>query len=1107
MSAGETQPSAIARFTSPSSTMNNNNKKYPGTPKSPLANANTIGNRNSQTRQRLLSSKISAPRPMNLPSLRREHAVGTEVPASSPATSHGWGSSTASSPSTPFIQPTEISKPTEQPVVTSPVIKPVESTIDSPSEVDPASSPTLTSSQSSTARAWAVPTVAEPTVKPPSTDFPTAAEAAGKKNPSLYDDKEYLKYASSDPNHTSWDEMVSEDLDDFQVDVVEFDDGTKVQVDGSEESINPVSPSDRFTEDYDRSYPPRQSNESADHGYTKASYRRSEDHGYNSRYNSSVHGYDNRRHSTNVSNDERRPSTTTPTNDRWSRRESVDNNVNNNTSWSNNANRRSSHDRKSGPPPAHGNVASTSTLYHPTLLQRPRRLSEQSIKSDHSREEQLNPLQIISEPVTHEQPQEADEEICAVQREVMLSAAERAKKRRDEEEAEREAARARAKHKAELMAEQARLKAEADSKKDKSTTKEVLVKKEMPVKIEAPVIKIEKKPVFTEIEKRPKSKSPPLPSTTAAAATVATEKKKESKPTLPSKTHKPTEPVSLPDTSKPWNLVAANKDAMTDKQSTLKKEAVKQSTEPKKDIVVRTVDENGIPLTKDEQNWEVFVAAVKTNVTPPLAKTEASCSAWNSYATRLQESEIEKQALFNARHKAKNPENIVEIVDYTQNEDWGTIPSHITQGKGYDRGWTRNDEEHGGYNRGNRGGRGRGGLEHGSRSSRGRGRNSISNNSVQKQQFDVTNSGDHWRQHSGVTADGDEPKQPVVKEILKHEPAVVKAPNATKQRQEESKETKNMAITSNTCLSSPWWERSSSPIFPHAVKKLIGKKPNNMRFLLETEDSDTDITMMDRIISDSQQEVTREQHVEDADKTINEQVELSDIHEPATGAATDASHISETVDETSETSSTTSTPPRVQFPNNGPIKSDSTSPRRMNVNPNYPVLVYQYPVSQQQPQHSEDVRSKGIQQRPVGVYLMPQQQYATGNQYMIPYPQVGTGVQPVYFPALPWQQQNYNNNSASTPRPHYEQRRPYKSSDDMMNNNSEWEAISNSNGYQSHRYNNTNTSYQRGNSHRKRGAWANSTNPRGRGNYAYQPRRYPDANTLVNTQTATPEKL
>lgn len=139
---------------------------------------------------------------------------------------------------------------------------------------------------------------------------------------------------------------------------------------------------------------------------------------------------------------------------------------------------------------------------------------------------------------------------------------------------------------------------------------------------------------------------------------------------------------------------------------------------------------------------------------------------------------------------------------------------------------------------------------------------------------------------------------------------------------------------------------------------------------------------------------------------------------------------------------------------------------------------------------------------------MPQQQYVTGNQYMLPYPQVGTGVQPVYYPAMPWQQQtDYNNNaSESSPRPYYDQRRPYKATD-MTNNNNEWEAITNSNGYQSHRYNNSNSSYQRGNSYRKRGAWANATNSRGRGNYAYQPRRYPDANTIVHTQPQTPEKL
>lgn len=68
-------------------------------------------------------------------------------------------------------------------------------------------------------------------------------------------------------------------------------------------------------------------------------------------------------------------------------------------------------------------------------------------------------------------------------------------------------------------------------------------------------------------------------------------------------------------------------------------------------------------------------------------------------------------------------------------------------------------------------------------------------------------------------------------------------------------------------------------------------------------------------------------------------------------------NVVETVDETSATSSATSTPPRAQFQRNGHIKPDLTSPRRMNVNSNYPVLVYQYPLSQQQ--QTEDVRSKG----------------------------------------------------------------------------------------------------------------------------------------------------
>lgn len=124
---------------------------------------------------------------------------------------------------------------------------------------------------------------------------------------------------------------------------------------------------------------------------------------------------------------------------------------------------------------------------------------------------------------------------------------------------------------------------------------------------------------------------------------------------------------------------------------------------------------------------------------------------------------------------------------------------------------------------------------------------------------------------------------------------------------------------------------------------------------------------MDHLISDNQHDVTDKQQVENVEKVTIEQVESkspsttvsSEVNETvAATTAIDTIHVSEAVDETSTTSSATSTPPRAQFQRSGHIKSDSTSPRRMNLNPNYPVLVYQYPVSQQQ-SHSEDVRSKG----------------------------------------------------------------------------------------------------------------------------------------------------
>ena len=150
--------------------------------------------------------------------------------------------------------------------------------------------------------------------------------------------------------------------------------------------------------------------------------------------------------------------------------------------------------------------------------------------------------------------------------------------------------------------------------------------------------------------------------------------------------------------------------------------------------------------------------------------------------------------------------------------------------------------------------------------------------------------------------------------------------------------------------------------------------------------------------------------------------------------------------------------------------SSSTSTRyqetRLNLNANFPLLVYQYPIAQSNVTHvkgnnhcSQRVLDPllitkntlgSTQQRPVGVYLMPPQHYLTTNQYVVPYPQAGRGTHPVYYPS-------------------YEQT--------PVNHVSEWEAITNSNGYQSQRLAHN---YQRGSSYRGNRGWSAS---RGRGHY------------------------
>lgn len=1174
MSTGETPPTP--RFTSPSSN-NNPPKKYPGTPKSPLTTNSTAGNnRNLLARQRLLSSKVSAPRPINLPSLRKEHAVGTEVLSSSPSTtSHGWGSSASSSPSNSFTQPSELESkvksttdlnttsfsptldPAENPVKIDPKSNSNKSNI-TPTKADLASSPPPPpppSQPSTTTRAWAIPAKTQATVQSTSTDFPTAAEAAtnNKKKSSVYDDKEYLKYASSDPNHTSWDEMVSEDLDEeFSVDVVEFDDGTKVQIDGAaEESVNP---SDRFTEDYDRSYPPSKTHHSGDimdhgHGHHassnyKPNYRRSEDHGYNNtRYNNSVHGYDNRRHSSSTTHDRY--------NNNHRRRESADSN-------GHNTNRRLSYDKKSSGTSSssshHGinnnsNNSNNTTSYHPTLLQRPRRLSEQSFRSDHSREDayhlehHTNPLQIIPEPSTSTVPPVV-EEITAAQREVMLTAAERAKKRRDEEEAEFEAARIRARQKADALAEKARLEA-AKKEKEKESVKEEKVE---PTNATKPLEKKSSKD--TTVKTVLKKKDSVSPEPTAAAV-----------PTTPRTSS------TIIDTSKPWNLVAANKKVTIEKRPKAEPPVVEKEKEPKepekekeapKPVVEKKeppkFDKDGNPLTEDEQNWEMYVSRIKSDTTDKSApKAETNSNAWASFATRLQQSVVDKQIAFEAKHKAAVAEKekeiaaaaaaaaaastttVVEEIQYNEIEKTDTAASHHPNnyGKVQSRGWTRNDEEHGGHSFGERSGRGRGSSDRSTRGSRTA--HGVNRRHLERLPYDVN-------EHEKEPA-------PVIKEILKHEPVTNTPSNVSK----KSRLTNLL-------------KESTSPIFPDAIQKLVGKKPANISFMIDMDESDKDITMMDvLVVEDVKEELksedvtsTKVEVMEDpvvesssaaksAEKPVEsepvessvapeESNELKPSETPSAPESVEVPSAVETLDETSATSSAASTPPRVPFQENQ-TKLGSSSPQRLNVNPNFPLLVYQYPVSQQQQQQQDQhvpvngysngysSRSKGYQQqqqqRPMGVYLMPPQQYMTSNQYLVSYPQGGAGVQPMYYPTMSWQsQQQYNSNGSnnSSPRPHYDQRRLNNSNHNTANHMSKWEAHTNSIAYQSHRpayHHNNNANYRGGYRKQQRGGGFSSSHSssRGRGGGYNNTRhstvttsRYPDVHTVPSSSPPSEEQ-
>ncbi|KAI8146940.1 hypothetical protein BJV82DRAFT_371826 [Fennellomyces sp. T-0311] len=217
--SGETPPTGSSRF----QTMG---KKYPSTSMSPGSNHSPNGGRGGHNRSRVLTSKVSAPRPINLPSLRRENAnsaewSGTASTAPTVSSGGGWGHSPSMSP---FSLPQKWENNTEakhewqnsnNATSPDPQSSPVQSKSTTAPDASPSSPP-----HPQTSRAWA--TVSTTSTSTTSAEFPTAAETAPPENDAAEKgpktDKQQVeknrdndkKLVTEDIEHMDWDEVGSE---------------------------------------------------------------------------------------------------------------------------------------------------------------------------------------------------------------------------------------------------------------------------------------------------------------------------------------------------------------------------------------------------------------------------------------------------------------------------------------------------------------------------------------------------------------------------------------------------------------------------------------------------------------------------------------------------------------------------------------------------------------------------------------------------------------------------------------------------------------------------------------------------------------------------------
>ncbi|KAF7723636.1 hypothetical protein EC973_001778 [Apophysomyces ossiformis] len=1094
--SGESQTSTNNRFGAMS-------KKYPGSPKSPIANSNTSGNRNgNNTRARLLTSKITAPRPINLPSLRRENAWSeTPTTTAHPPVNTGWGSPSTSPFTSPQTKQTEIkstsinSSPEQS--TTSPTSNKNQNANVSPtlpkspqhheSPLSPTSPPQLT-------RAWAVPSNPSTIPSTDPDDFPSTTESATVRKENVKDQKQETD-PDAEPRHATWDEMVSEDLD-FSVSVVEFADGTKVKVDTGEDGEDVhkqkedqqdesevVSPSDRFTEDYDRSYPPQlrsvrgdQTRSAADdhgrHGergggyYKPQRYEKWRNNFEEGRENGSLppryaQSYDRRMSSErsdmrgNHSNDfpsDRRPSNTSSERSAWGKHFGHDHTRRDSPTtgetergWG----------RGRGRYDSRGNQEAKGG-FHPTLLQRSRRMSDQSALSEHSRDESRrsysadtqdasNGKASTSEANTTKVQDDSEErppELSAAQREVMLTAAERAKKRRDEEEAELEASRERARQKAMALAEQCGNKSTKSvaNKNDKSGSSET-------AETSAPkTIQEEKKQDERRAPKTSPAPSKPSDQPTAdsdneistivahenpsinLAATTQVDNVSDSKT---GETKKQEANEGMVEAKEHGDVTETGDEG----KSGLDSSAVTVDTPPKKAT---------FPMTEDDENWEQYVSQLKDSNSPTVS-VNTTVNAWNSYASRLQKVTNERRQVL--LRTAGHADATVEVHDYQR--ETRLHPSREPVQPRSARGVRSNREENQG--RGIRGvgkeSSDRSNRDVDSRPARGGGNraetavswrrrsdkpaagtserpNEKQEDAIEKHVRDIASSNTEDQPlfatietlsekelpSEQVTKEADIQEQPRLEEEANEVSQPSTAPVVQNTIGKEAKQKKKRSKL----------HKSSSPIFPEAVERVALKKLSSISFMIDREESDLDITTLKKALVANKADTATEPEIRES---IAESPGSPSIHQndaKNVPSAEPGSYPTENGVRKDYLANTVGSPVadrHYPFPD----------PRAVSSNPNFPFLVYQFPNTMPFGVRPEQgfVPNKH-QQHPASIYLVPPQQFQTGNQYMVAFSQAPSNMQPqaLYPQALHWQPPPLANYAASTHSEH----RPRRSS-------------------------------------------------------------------------------